>query len=84
MNTHNATFTANEIDTRKLQSNTRSLVNNLYEKLKDYWVRSELERAQARYQMKRKRQESSGAYKDSLNQLSLTQKQQLGLHHLID
>lgn len=84
MNTHNATFTANEIDASQLQNNTRSIVKKLFEKLTTFLARSELQRAQAHYQMKRQRQAVKSAYKDGFSQLSLSQKQQLGLHHFID
>ena len=84
MQTQNATFTTSEVDAEGLQNSSRSILKLLIAKLTALFVRSQLEQAQAHYHLKRQRQASTGQFKADIDQLSISQKHQMGLYHLID
>jgi len=67
----------------KFASAQTSFVIALIRKISDSLTRSELERAQTRYKMKRDHQTQSELYRDIVSTLPVEEKLGLGMYHII-
>lgn len=77
----------NTAETSKLEAivsypvfNAATIIN----KIKGLFVRSQIEQARARYQLKRQRQAQATQHQDIVNGLSITEKQRLGMYRFMD